>query len=171
MALLKTLPPNSICAEIGVDKGVFSEEILQFVAPSKLHLIDAWGDPHRYHDGLKSFVKDKFKTQILAGQVVMNIGFSTDVLRMFPDHYFDWVYLDTDHTYKTTAAELAILKSKMKSGGIIAGHDYINGNWISGFRYGVIEAVHELCVKEDWELLYLTIETGQSQSFAIRKKL
>jgi hypothetical protein len=31
------------------------------------------------------------------------------------------------------------------------------------------EAVHEFCVEEGWEFVFLTIEIGDYQSFAIRK--
>jgi hypothetical protein len=167
--LLKRFPTGAVCAEIGVNEGEFSKSILQLTNPRKLHLIDAWGDPARYHDGLKLMVKDKFKNEIERGQVEVNVGFSTDVLKNFEDHYFDWVYLDTDHSYKVTVDELWILKDKVKPHGIIAGHDYTIGNWPGDCRYGVIEAVHELCVKDHWELITLTNETNQFRSFAIRK--
>jgi hypothetical protein len=167
--LLKRMPKDAVCAEIGVNEGEFSELILKNTAPQKLHLIDAWGDPIRYHDGLKLVVKDKFTQEIERGQVAINVGFSTEVLKKFDDHYFDWVYLDTDHTYKVTADELWILKGKVKPNGIIAGHDYTIGNWPGDCRYGVIEAVHELCVKDNWELIFLTSETDQFRSFAIKR--
>ena len=168
-AFLDAMPVGGVVAEIGVNEGEFSEKILKTAKPSKLHLVDAWGDPTRYTDQLKLKVHDKFSKEIASGQVEINVGFSTDVLPKFPDKYFDWVYLDTDHTYKTTAAELDILRRKMKPGGIIAGHDYTVGNWVAGFRYGVIEAVNKLCVEDDWELIYLTSETHQCRNFAIRK--
>jgi hypothetical protein len=170
-ALLAAMPKNAICAEIGVNKGEFSKDILRITHPKKLHLIDAWGDASRYHDDLKFFVNKLFAEQIESGQVEINVGFSTEVLKKFPDRYFVWVYLDTDHSYKNTTEELAILKHKVKPDGIIAGHDYTIGNWIGDYRYGVIEAVHELCVKEGWELIYLTNETHQCRNFAIRKLL
>lgn len=94
---------------------------------------------------------------------------STDAAYDFPDNYFDWIYIDTDHTYETTRDELRLYAPKMKKGGIIAGHDYVHGNWISTFRYGVVEAVHEFCVQFGWEIIYLTIEPTENQSFAIRK--
>jgi hypothetical protein len=166
--LLQSLPSNKVCAEIGVDKGEFSELILKITSPSKLHLIDAWGTA-RYHDGLKLLITEKFSRQIAQKRVEINIGLSTDVLPSFPDRYFDWVYLDTVHSYPVTASELALLKNKVKKEGIIAGHDYSIGNWVAGLRYGVIEAVHELCATEDWEIIYLTCETNQARSFAIRK--
>jgi len=168
-SLLNFLPKNAICAEIGVNEGDFSKMILQQSSPLKLHLIDAWGNPARYHDGLKELVRDKFKKEIAQKVVELNIGYSTATLKEFPDHYFDWVYLDTDHTYKVTADELAILKDKVKPNGIIAGHDYIIGNWAGDCRYGVIEAVHELCVKDNWELIYITANFSEMPSFAIRK--
>jgi len=166
--LLELMPKNAVCAEIGVNEGEFSEEILKFTKPSKLYLIDAWDDIV-YHNGLRDAVLKKFQKEINNGQVEMRIGLSTNELPKFPDGFFDWVYLDTAHTYDITIAELNILKTKMKTGGIITGHDYVTGWWGGWFRYGVIEAVHELCVKEDWEMLYLTTEVHQHKSFAIRK--
>ncbi|MCU0386267.1 MAG: hypothetical protein MUE38_09580, partial [Flavihumibacter sp.] len=58
---------------------------------------------------------------------------------------------------------------KLKPGGIIAGHDFIKGNWLSGYRYGVMEAVYEFCVTHNWELIFLTTETNDHPSFAIRR--
>ena len=40
--LLKRLPKRSVCAEIGVYEGRFSELILRIARPRKLHLIDPW---------------------------------------------------------------------------------------------------------------------------------
>ncbi|HEY5464283.1 MAG TPA: class I SAM-dependent methyltransferase [Hanamia sp.] len=167
--LLKRLPQNAVCSEVGVNEGEFSEQILHIIKPKKLHLIDAWGDVTRYHDGLKLKVAEKFALNIESQQIEINVGLSTDVLKTFPDNYFDWVYLDTDHTYKTTASELNILKNKVKIDGIIAGHDYIIGNWMGDCRYGVIEAVNELCVNDNWEIVYITINKNEMPSFAMRR--
>jgi hypothetical protein len=166
--LLELLPKESICAEIGVNEGEFSEEILTMTAPSKLYLIDAWNDSF-FHNGKKTMVEEKFSKLMQSGKVELKVGLSTDELPKFPDYYFDWVYLDTAHTYEITYAELDILKTKIKPNGIILGHDYVTGNWIDWFKYGVIEAVHEFCVKEGWEIIYLTNETHQHRSFALRK--
>ena len=167
--LLKNMPVNKVVAEIGVDHGDFSELILKITLPLKLHLIDSWAEDTRYHIGLKSIVEDKFRSEIDKGLINLDVGRSLDVLVNFPDNYFDWVYLDTDHSYQTTKAELAILQSKVKAGGMIAGHDYVIGNWVNGYRYGVIEAVNEFCVTENWGIIFLTAETDQYRSFAIQK--
>lgn len=52
---------------------------------------------------------------------------------------------------------------------MIAGHDYTIGNWVEGYRYGVIEAVHEFCVENDWRISYLTVDTTEGRSFAITR--
>lgn len=168
-SLISKLPRGGVVAEIGVDQGEFSREIFDLTQPAKLHLIDRWGDPDRYHDGLKEVVESKFVPEMQQGRVEINVGDSVEVLRNFPDSYFDWVYLDTAHTYEQSINELAILESKIKPDGYICGHDYCIGNWIAGFRYGVVEAVHEFCVARDFELIWITRENTSVDSFAIKK--
>jgi len=51
------------------------------------------------------------------------------------------------------------------------GHDYVMGNWIDDIKYGVQEAVHQFCVEENWEIVYLTVRIGENISFGIKKIL
>ncbi|MGB3525255.1 MAG: class I SAM-dependent methyltransferase [Flavobacteriales bacterium] len=166
-AFLELFPKGGVVAEMGVASGDFSEMILSICDPQVLHLVDFWGSD-RYASG-RTHVEDRFNTEIAAGKVVIDLGLSTDVLPRYADHLFDWVYIDTDHGYEVTAAELELARTKVKPGGIIAGHDYVTGNWDGGVRYGVVEAVHEFCVKYQWELILLTHETDRHLSFAIRE--
>ena len=166
--LLKHLPKHGVVAELGVDEGNFSQAILQHNLPRELHLVDVW-DSDRYNTGKRRHVEQRFTREIANGSVVIDIGLSTDVAEKFPDALFDWIYIDTDHSYKTTKAELDLYASKVKPKGIIAGHDYIVGNWDGAVRYGVIEAVHEFCVQHNWEILHLTMELNTFPSFAIRR--
>ncbi|MBT0813036.1 class I SAM-dependent methyltransferase [Litoribacter ruber] len=166
--LLERLTKNGVVAEIGVNKGSFSKEILEKSNPQELFLIDAW-DSGRYHGGLRKVVETTFEKDIAVGRVQIHQGYSTEMASKFSDGFFDWIYIDTDHSYSVTRDELQAYKHKIKPGGIIAGHDYIQGNWGRILRYGVMEAVHEFCVQEDWELVFLTTEMSNSPSFAIRK--
>jgi hypothetical protein len=166
--LLELLPKEGIIAEIGVADGKFSEEILKRALPKRLHLIDAWDTAH-YND-LKSLnVAKKFEKQIESEVIKIHRGYSTARHIDFEDNYFDWIYIDTDHTYATTKEELNLFSKKVKKGGIIAGHDFCHGNWNAYIRYGVREAVYEFCAKENWEFIYLTMEIGGYFSFGIRK--
>lgn len=166
--LLGTLPKNGIVAELGVNKGEFSQEILSISNPQVLHLVDVWGS-ERYHDGLRSHVQSMFQNQIYVGKIKIHQGYSTDLASIFDNGYFDWIYIDTDHSYQVTKDELYAYKDKIKPRGFIAGHDYSQGNWGKILRYGVMEAVHEFCIREDWELIYLTTDMSNNPSFAIRK--
>ena len=164
--LMDLLPRNGVVGELGVDMGHFSELIYQIALPKKLHLVDIWGS-ERFSQEKREKVKKKFDKQIRAETVEINVGLSTEVVHQFKEQYFDWIYIDTDHSYATTLMELESYRSKVKKGGIIAGHDFMMGNWVELNKYGVIEAVYEFCVKHDWELLYVTV--NYKPSFAIRE--
>lgn len=167
--LLKLLPKSATVAELGVDEGGFSKQIMEICQPQKLHLIDLWGSK-RYNQNKKQGVEKQFESEIAEGRVEINLGYSTQVVGQFEDQYFDWIYIDTDHTYKTTRDELEMYRPKVKPGGIMAGHDFIKGNFEGMVRYGVIDAVYEFCKKHDWELIYLTMEMTYPPSFAIRRR-
>jgi len=167
VAMLRLLPANGVVAEIGVNEGDFSAQILRYCTPKKFILIDVWASK-RYHGGLFDQVKTRFNSELTSGQMEIIRKYSFDAIADCADVFFDWVYLDTDHSYETTQRELELLRPKMKPGGIIAGHDYIIGNWNGGIRYGVIEAVREFCIQYDWEMIYLTHELDIPPSFAIR---
>lgn len=162
--LLNHLPKNGVVAELGVNRGDFSSEIFKICQPKKLHLVDTFESKIR-----KQEVENRFQKEIENKIILLESGFSTEIATHFPDNYFDWIYIDTDHSYETTAAELRLYLPKMKSGGIIAGHDFIIGNWNGMVRYGVIEAVYEFCIKHDWGIKFLTTEMSEHPSFALKK--
>lgn len=166
--LLTRLPHWGTVAELGVDRGGFSERILAITEPRTLHLVDVWATT-RYHDGLFEQVREHFAEPIAEGRVRIHRKDSLAAAGDFVDGQFDWIYIDTDHSYQTTARELRRYAPKVKPNGLIAGHDYLMGNWVSSYRYGVIEAVHEFCVEEGWELVFLTVDQIESPSFAIRR--
>jgi predicted O-methyltransferase YrrM len=165
--LLEYLPKQGVVAEAGVFKGDFSQMILDKCQPKQLYLIDVWaGKEGQEH---LEQVKNRFSKEIQNGQVIVHQGQSTTVLKEFPGSNFDWIYLDTDHTYQTTAAELKLSTHVLKNDGLILGHDYVTGNWNGGVRYGVVEAVNEFCLQNDWEFVFLTAETHRHLSFGIKR--
>lgn len=167
-SMLSQLPKGGVVAELGVDEGDFSSMILEICSPDRLHLVDYWGTK-RYNLDKRKSVETKFKEEILSGKVELNIGSSLEVVENYPDEYFDWIYLDTGHTYELTAQELLAYYRKVKTGGFIAGHDFTRWNRAGLSRFGVMEAVSEFCNNYDWELVFITVEIDQNPSFAIRK--
>lgn len=163
--MLDHMPKGATVAEIGVAFGDFSAEILARCSVETLYLIDLW-EGERYQKGLQA-VMAKFGDALFSGNLKIERGLSTDALARFPDATFDWVYIDTDHSYHTTAAELALCRTKVKPGGLIAGHDFCTGNVVAPVPYGVIEAVNEFCIDHDWRYVFLTLETGGHFSFCL----
>lgn len=166
--LLELIAKDGIAAELGVASGDYTSKIIKIAKPKKLHLVDAWHS-ERYNENLFNDVKDRFKSDISSGKIEVHRNLSTLAVTNFPDDYFDWIYIDTSHSYEGTKAELELYASKVKNDGIIAGHDYTMGNWESQLRYGVMEAVHEFCVEHGWRIKYLTMDLSENQSFAIVK--
>ena len=105
--LLRILPQNGVVAELGVDEGGFSQMILSINKPKKLHLIDSWGSI-RYNQNKRKKVENRFSKNIESKEVEINLGLSTEVVESFEDNYFDWIYIDTSHSYEGTIKELEL---------------------------------------------------------------
>lgn len=168
LTMLELLPKNGVVAELGVDRGDFTEKILNINNPKKLELVDIWGSA-RYDDAKFDSVCDKFSQHIKDKKVSITRKLSTEAAELFDDNYFDWIYIDTNHSYQTTKEELHAYKHKVKDAGFIAGHDYVMGNWNKPSKYGVMEAVAEFCVQENWKIVYLTADIFESNSFVITR--
>lgn len=166
-ALLQRLARDGVAAEVGAAFGDFTASILMLNKPRCLHLIDSW-ESSRYEEGLKK-IRTRFEKEITAERLVLNRGYSTDELKKFDDAYFDWVYIDTNHSFGTTFAELELSAKKVKPDGMIAGHDFCTGNVIDPVPYGVIEACAKFCVEHGWQYRYLTLESHGHFSFCLSK--
>lgn len=165
--LLRRLPKGGTAAEIGAAFGEFTAAILDLAQPARLHLVDAW-ETERYQTGLAE-IEAKLHAPIAEGRLVINRGYSTEVLRGFPANSFDWVYIDTNHTYETTAEELRLAAAAMKPGGLICGHDFCTGNAVQPVPYGVIEACAEFCSRDGWQYRFLALDPGGHFSFALAR--
>lgn len=92
----------------------------------------------QYEHVVKKYSSDK--------RVKIIRDFSLSAAKKFNDNYFDFIYLDADHTYKGISEDIKAWFPKVKDGGVLSGHDYIErkkdlGNVI--IEYGVIKAVTE----------------------------
>jgi hypothetical protein len=146
--LYKLLPKNPVTAELGVAEAYFSEHICREWNPSHHYLVDNWGtlpttgdgafDQHwhdaNYHKSINRMEPFKDKITILRG-----ITWRMD--QHVNDETLDLVYLDACHTYEAVKQDLEAWYPKVKPGGVIAGHDFINP------AYGVLQAVNEFSIR------------------------
>lgn len=166
---------NKCCVEVGVLAGDFSADILR-CEPFDLYLVDPWlkQDEDKWQDwnnqirnqdgfnGLYAHVVERFKDQIRREQVHPYRMFSHQAVREI-NRQFDFVYIDAVHTLTNVLHDLSAWSVKIKSGGIIAGHDY-KTNFI-----GVEQAVEAFLEITGYEMIFET--TGEEwNSFAIRVK-
>jgi len=165
-AMLATLPTGGRWCEVGTADGEFAEQILNICHPDILHLIDSWAAEH---DNRYTNMEDAVKQRLHDHPIETHRGYSTDMLALFSDNYFDVIYLDAGHGYADTVAELELCHQKIKPNGLISGHDYITGTWRTQYRYGVIEAVNAFCIRYNWEFLLVTWECHRHISFVLRK--
>ena len=49
---------------------------------------------------------------------------SAQAVGNFDDHYFDWIYIDGDHSFESVLNDLKLWSPKVKSNGVIALDDY-----------------------------------------------
>ena len=155
---LKLLPQKAVCAELGVAKGVFSRNILKICDPKKFYMVDPYWKV--YGDTLWNGIEtmhyfkgalDRIREHDNWGCATIVIEYDTVFLSDLADNFFDWVYVDTTHTYEDTLKELKLLRRKVKDDGYICGHDY--GRSPKHHHFGVTKAVTEwLSDNEDYEL-------------------
>lgn len=170
----QVLPKNGIGAELGVFKGHLSPLLLQYTRATKLHLIDSWyfrtafwkwaGGNQSTVDGLIKVLRT-FKQEIEAARVLVHVGDDLQVLATFPDAYFDWVYIDTSHTYDHTLRELRLLAEKVKRHGVIGGDDWQPDS--SHKHHGVYQAIQEFIAAEAYRVIYANRD---NQQWAIQKR-
>ena len=152
--LLEKMPKNSICMEIGVYEGDFSQQILKIVKPKKLFLIDPWVEEYHgdgKHEKRYQKVLDRFKSEIEDGTVVVYRAFSHDVVEKFDDCFFDWIYLDGGHTYDNIMEQFSEYLPKIKLNGFVTGDDYGRDDEIH--RKNVTRAVDEFISKKLTEIV------------------
>lgn len=171
---LPQLPKNAIVAEVGVQQGSFAIHILRQTQPKHLYLIDCWQyqDPAIFNDPEANVLndeqekyyqetKEKFKNN---NAVTIIRKFSNEAVQLFEDEFFDWVYIDANHSYEAAKEDIALWWPKIKKGGYIAGHDYIIRE-----HFGVLQAVNEFLRDNNLYFTLLTNEEGKHDSWAIQK--
>ena len=154
--ILEVLPKNGICAELGVANGDLSYQILDINKPKKLILVDIVIQ----------------KELPIEPDVVESIeGDSVEVMNQFEDNYFDWIFIDTEHTEEQTNKELQVCKNKIKHDGYIALHDYIRYIRVDDKNnYGVVDSVNRfLKENQDFEVVCLSLEPHMFNTIVLRR--
>lgn len=121
--------------EIGVASGDYSQVIME-----KNPTIEMYGvDPYERYEGYKDYqLRSTFdKMESSAQSKLWRFPsykfikkFSVDASRDFEDNSLDFVYIDGNHSGEAVKEDIEAWISKVKPGGIMAGHDF-TGRWPS----------------------------------------
>lgn len=143
---------TAVGAEIGVRKGQYSELLLGHWSGAKLISVDPWQTfpPEEYVDGSNVIqdVHDAYHAESCrrlgkfgGRSVVWRMTGREAAARLAPGE-LDFAYLDARHDRDSVAEDLATWWPLVRSGGVLAGHDYRDAE-LPTVVFGVRSAVDE----------------------------
>ena len=165
-SVLELLPKAERVAEIGVGYGDFSKKIIQALEPNLFVAIDTfdgdendkWGAPLKEH---KMSHKEYYlyNVGLLNGQQTIETfrGLSWDGIAKYDDLFFDYIYVDADHSYECVKKDITAASSKVKVGGYMQCNDFTHFDTDNYVHYGVPRAVFELLETETYKMCYFCL--------------
>ncbi len=139
-------------AEVGVQRGSFSAAVLAGWRGNVLHSVDPWREfpSSQYDDAANVNQAEQDELYREATARLKPFGSRSRILRqtsseaaaLFEDGQLDFVYIDAQHHYDAAKDDIGMWFPKVRSGGLLCGHDYVDGLHESG-HFGVKTAVDE----------------------------
>ena len=141
-------------AEIGIDRGRFSEYMLSHIPDCNLLSVDPWRWKLRGESRYASTVS-RLEPYGERSTIIRKDSF--DAVHDIADESLDFVYIDGDHTFDYVMTDLIWWVKKVRYGGVISGHDYYR------FRGGgVVPAVNAYTQQHGITKWFLTDEKTAS---------
>jgi hypothetical protein len=121
-------------AELGVFNGQTFLALLRDCPALELVGIDRWTTEEQYHwrgPGNPYTEQDVRDAEERVRRGAAPYGRRARLLKMdtasaaqeFPDGFFDFIFLDADHTYAGVSRDLQAWRAKVRAGGALTGHD------------------------------------------------
>lgn len=150
--IVKKFPSNSHFVEVGSWKGMSSAymavEIINSNKNIKFDCVDTWlgtvSDGHQQEHYVSSgklydlFIENMKPVEKYYTPIRLT---SIEAAKLYKDKSLDFVFIDADHTYDAVKSDILSWLPKIKSGGVIGGHDYISRE--RNAFIGLKKAVHE----------------------------
>jgi predicted O-methyltransferase YrrM len=112
-------------AEVGVRNGETTTHLLTNCNLFQYFLVDCVQNDELYH----SLCQDRVSFLLMK---------SNEAVQFIKDGCLDLVFIDADHSYEACLQDIALWYPKVRDGGVICGHDYLNSA-----HQGVERAVKE----------------------------
>lgn len=166
-------------AEVGVFYGRTSTYLLNMIPDLKMLLVDPWlavPDGHRYKESGDATAKydqsylDKAceyvtnSTRFTGDRVKIIRAESLKAVESVPDDSLDFIFIDADHTYEGCKEDINAWWPKVKSGGLVMGHDIDNQPEKDMSTWGVRKALEEFLTPKN-----LKFTTGADYTWFVQK--
>ena len=151
--------------EVGVQRGSLARKTLKsWPSCEEYKLVDLWGqdpfytepgrDTNDVKNGHLANARRILKTWTNKGITEFFVMRSVDAASKIKDSYFDYIYIDARHDFCAVTEDIAAYWPKLRPGGIMAGHDFIDA----------ASAMKVLGPQEDWS----KCEDGSVQPRAVK---
>ena len=132
-------------AEIGTGRGSFAITMSINNPGVKLYCIDSWS----IYDGIHDYTAEMLAEYLAHAlhrlkpykEVEIINELSMEAVKQFKNESLDFVYIDANHEFSYVAEDLFYWSKKVRSGGIVSGHDYLKEQRKDGLVQ-VKEVVH-----------------------------
>ncbi len=166
--LLQVLSPlrhSSMCgAEVGVLQGATSRVLLKHLPELRLYMVDLWsifaedseyycsGDSAAREEQMASYLHEAEATTVFAKRrrLMMRMDSLTAATHV-ADGSLDFVFIDANHICEAVKADIHAWWPKIRSGGILSGHDYGCRRDRRGI-WGVSRAANEFTERRELEV-------------------
>lgn len=147
--------------EVGVQRGCFSEYILNNWKGRALYSVDAYkcfpkteywdvsNVAQDEQDRIYEEARNRLSCFGKRSRIIRQL--STEAAKEFKERQLDFVYLDAIHSYEGVVEDLCVWHPKVRVGGIFGGHDYLDGE-VGGTLFGVKQAVDEFAEKHGYRV-------------------
>lgn len=117
-------------AEIGVFRGVYSEVICSANPTVRHYCVDPY---KKYLNHSKQSELDEAQKEAIDRLAKYDAHFikepGVEAAKYFADGELDYVYIDANHEFPYVVEDMRTWIPKVRSGGIVAGHDYYISSW------------------------------------------
>lgn len=176
--ILHRLPRVAVMVEVGVSSGILAEHLLQQRDHLEWHGVDNWlgagQQPRAYvrsGDAHAALTTDQAaelmglaerRVRLFGDRAVIHHESSPAAAKRFWPWTIDLAFLDADHSFEGTSADVAGWWPVVKRGGWLGGHDWENPD--PRFDFGVRRAVEEFVEREG-----VDVELDTGMTWWIRK--
>jgi predicted O-methyltransferase YrrM len=153
------LPREAIVLEVGTWAGRYASRLWNECKPKELHVMD--------------LTFERFDRSLFRGydesRIYLHEGNSHVEMRALPPAYFDFVYVDGDHSYPGAKQDITEAVRLTKPGGIIGINDYTLWCANLAMEFGVLYATNEVVVEHELSLIGFALEPYGQHDVYLRR--